>query len=51
LLGERRIGALPVVDGTDLVGIVTCADVLGYFLELLRSSGDRPRPSTRAELQ
>jgi CBS domain-containing protein len=31
LLSERRIGCLPVVDHGKLVGMVTEADVLGYF--------------------
>ena len=31
LLAEHRIGCLPVVDGDDLVGMVTATDVLLYF--------------------
>jgi len=32
VLGERRIGALPVVDGTDIVGIMSERDVI-YCLQ------------------
>ena len=31
LLAEHRIGCLPVVDGEDLVGLVTATDVLFHF--------------------
>jgi acetoin utilization protein AcuB len=31
LLAEHKIGCLPVVDGDDLVGMVTATDVLSYF--------------------
>ena len=31
LLAEHRIGCLPVVDGDDLVGMVTATDVLLHF--------------------
>jgi CBS domain-containing protein len=37
LLRLDSFSALPVVDGTDLVGIVTCADVLGYLGDVLRN--------------
>jgi CBS domain-containing protein len=37
LLRLDSFSALPVVDGTDLVGIVTTADVLGYLVGLLQS--------------
>ena len=30
-LAEHKIGCLPVVDGEDLVGLVTATDVLFYF--------------------
>jgi acetoin utilization protein AcuB len=36
LMQERRIGALPVLDGDRLVGIVTECDVLRAFTEALR---------------
>jgi CBS domain-containing protein len=36
LLKLDSFSALPVVDGTDLVGNVTCADVLGYLMDVLR---------------
>ncbi len=35
ILHHRRFGALPVVEGKRLVGIVTKADVLGAFIETL----------------
>ena len=41
LLRLDTFSALPVVDGTDLVGIVTSADVLGYMIELLRAHDAR----------
>jgi len=31
LLAENKIGCLPVVEGDDLVGLVTATDVLLYF--------------------
>jgi acetoin utilization protein AcuB len=34
LLRELKVGALPVVDGNRLVGIITTADVLDAFVEL-----------------
>lgn len=37
LLRLDSFSALPVVDGTDLVGIVTCADVLTYLGDVLRN--------------
>lgn len=36
LLRLDSFSALPVVDGTELVGIVTCADVLRYMADALR---------------
>ena len=36
---ERAIGAIPVVDGVRLVGIVTETDMLAAFLELCRRTG------------
>ncbi len=35
LLSEHRIGCLPVVDGEELVGILTESDVLRAFVELM----------------
>jgi len=35
LLAEHRIGCLPVVDGEDLVGLITATDVLSYFAGIL----------------
>ena len=31
MMAERKIGCLPVVDGDDLVGLITETDVLRYF--------------------
>jgi len=36
LILKRRLGALPVVDGQKLVGIITKADVLSAFRDILR---------------
>ncbi len=36
LILKRRLGALPVVDGKRLVGIITKADVLAAFRDVLR---------------
>jgi len=33
LLLERKVGALPVVDGERLVGIISTSDILRAFLE------------------
>ncbi|HEY0714104.1 MAG TPA: CBS domain-containing protein [Polyangia bacterium] len=46
LIISRRIGCLPVVDGNDLVGIITTTDVLRNDLEtaLERPLLDRPPP-------
>ena len=41
LLADERVGALPVVDGDRLVGIVSYLDVLGYLLR------EAPRPTPR----
>ncbi len=37
LLRLDSFSALPVVDGAELVGIVTCADVLTYMMNALRA--------------
>jgi acetoin utilization protein AcuB len=31
MMAERKIGCLPVVDGDDLIGLITETDVLRYF--------------------
>lgn len=41
LMYERKLGALPVVEGERLVGIVTETDVLRAFQELLGSTVSR----------
>lgn len=40
---EHNVGALPVIDGDELVGIITRNDILGAFLEVMgaRSPGQR----------
>jgi CBS domain-containing protein len=47
VMAEKKIGCLPVVDGDDLVGLVTETDLLRYFAGV---PGWRPRrlSSTRA---
>jgi CBS domain-containing protein len=45
LMRQERIGAIPVVDGARLVGIVTRADVLNAFVN---AAPPRP-PVTQAE--
>lgn len=39
LMLERRFGALPVVDGGELVGIISQGDLLKALLDLLRVEG------------
>ncbi|HZD54878.1 MAG TPA: CBS domain-containing protein [Candidatus Aquicultoraceae bacterium] len=39
ILHKRRFGALPVVEGRRLVGIITKADVLAAFIDTLRIEG------------
>ncbi len=39
ILHKRRFGALPVVEGRKLVGIITKADILGAFIDTLRIEG------------
>jgi acetoin utilization protein AcuB len=31
LMAQHKIGCLPVIDGDDLVGMVTTTDVLSHF--------------------
>lgn len=40
-LHDRRIGCLPVVDGGELVGIVTSSDMMQTLMELLGARGRR----------
>lgn len=35
LMHHRKVGGLPVVDGEDLVGIITETDLLNYLIRLL----------------
>lgn len=44
LMHERKIGALPVVDGRRVVGILTESDVLYALEQALRGRVVRPRP-------
>ncbi|TFG55861.1 MAG: CBS domain-containing protein, partial [Deltaproteobacteria bacterium] len=39
ILHGRRFGALPVVEGRKLVGIITKADILAAFIDTLRIEG------------
>jgi len=39
VLHRRRFGALPVVDGRKLVGIITKTDILAAFIDTLRIEG------------
>jgi acetoin utilization protein AcuB len=39
ILHQRRFGALPVVEGRKLVGIITKADILAAFIDTLRIEG------------
>lgn len=39
ILHRRRFGALPVVEGRKLVGIITKADILAAFIDTLRIEG------------
>ena len=43
---EARVGCLPVVEGEDLVGIVTASDVMGALVQLLGAHG----PGSRLEV-
>ncbi len=50
---ERRFGALPVVKGSKLVGIVTETDLLRYFAETATDpdtqvDGPKKKPAARA---
>ena len=51
LMGERNVRHLPVVEGENLVGIVSIRDVLGFLAERLWSErDDAARDTTRALL-
>ncbi len=50
LMHERKIGALPVVDGERVVGILTESDVLHALEQTLRGRVVRPRALRRAEI-
>ena len=39
ILHKKRFGALPVVEGRSLVGIITKADILAAFIDTLRIEG------------
>jgi len=39
LMRRERIGAVPIVDGTRLVGVLTRSDVLDAFVELAQNAG------------
>jgi len=45
LLAQHRIGSLPVVEGDELVGIVTATDLLALFARAARGGEDEPRQS------
>jgi len=46
LMRRERIGAVPVVDGGHLVGIIARSDVLDAFVQLAEAGGsDRERPA------
>jgi acetoin utilization protein AcuB len=48
LMRERRLGALPVVDGARLVGMLTEHDLVAALLALLRERVAGPGPADRA---
>jgi CBS domain-containing protein len=51
LMGERKLRHLPVVEGSNLVGIVSMRDVLGFLAERLYSErDDDARETARALL-
>lgn len=45
VMAERRIGCLPVLDGDELVGLLTETDLLRYFAEGWRRRTGRPPPA------
>ena len=38
-MADEKIGCLPVVDGEELVGLLTETDLLRYFADLVRERG------------
>jgi len=50
LMGERNVRHLPVVEGGNLVGIVSIRDVLGYLAERLWSERDEAAHDTARAL-
>jgi acetoin utilization protein AcuB len=48
LMRERRLGALPVVEGGRVVGILTEHDLFGALLALLRARVGHPEPAAGA---
>jgi len=51
IMAERKIGCLPVLDGDQLVGLITETDLLRHFagMEPERGvQGEAPRPAARA---
>jgi acetoin utilization protein AcuB len=44
LMRKQRIGAVPIVDGEHLVGILARSDVLEAFVALAAAGGARPGP-------
>jgi len=50
LMGERNLRHLPVVEGGNLVGIVSIRDVLGYLAERLWSDRDEAARDTARAL-
>jgi CBS domain-containing protein len=50
LMGERKLRHLPVVEGDNLVGIVSMRDVLGFLAERLYSAQDEDARETARAL-
>jgi len=49
ILVERRFGALPVVEGTETVGIITETDLLRYFAESEMQSRQPAAPTAKSK--
>jgi len=43
LLIKQKIGALPVLDRNELVGIISTSDILRAFVELMDAKGQAPK--------
>ena len=41
MLQNNKVGSLPVVDGSKMIGIITLSDILHTFIDLLWSEGSR----------